>query len=128
MAARALVLLSLLAFGAGCAYKVEVISRPPGALMTMPGGETVVLPQEVDFRWRPLARRRVQVSAPGYRTMEFTITRRLVQETDYLTDVVGNPSEALGDKPRRTLELVLVPEHGPAGTWTAEELRPEGTR
>jgi len=90
--------------------------------MTLPSGETVVLPHEVDFRWKPFARRRVQVSAPGYRTLEFTLTRQLIQETDYLTDIIGNPAEAVGDKPRRTLELVLVPEHGPAGTWSAEDI------
>lgn len=87
----------------GCTYRVTVDSDPPGALMTLRDGRTVVLPEEVRFHAVPFTRRVVTVTAPGYRTAE-------VDTSAYL----GRPRE---------VEVLLVREHGPAGTWTAEQIR-----
>lgn len=108
----------------GCTYHVRVESRPIGAVLWLEDGSSVVLPQDVDLPWRPFKPPKARVTFPGYRTLETRFTRRLVKGSEYLSDPFVAQDEAFGDKPRRVLEVVLVPEHGPAGTWTEDEVDP----
>ena len=81
----------------GCAAKVQVESRPPGALVTLPNGDTMTTPNEVYVGFWPWARKRVVVTSPGYREARIRLRRGI-----------------------RHVEIVMIPEHGPAGTWTPE--------
>lgn len=116
-----LVLLVLLATS-GCAYHVRFESSPVGAVLTEPDGTQVALPADVQLKWTPLRHPRVSVAAPGYRTLKFRVARRHVQEIEFVTDVVTNPAEAFGKVPRRVIILRLVPDHGPAGTWSPSDV------
>ena len=76
--------------------KVTVDTRPTGA--TLEWKETVATsPGTVTVPFYPFARRKVQVSSPGYRPVTVILRRKDHQ-----------------------IEVVLVPEHGPVGTWTPE--------
>lgn len=118
---RRLLLLLALA-SSGCVYHVRFESNPVGAVLTKPDGGQVTLPTDLRLKWRPFRHPQVSVTAPGYRTLTFRISRRHVQELDYVTDVVTNPSEAFGGAPRRVIILRLVPDHGPAGTWSPSDI------
>lgn len=63
-------------------------------------------PGEVRVRWTPFGHPKVLVIAPGYRRMTIPLK-------------VG--MGALWGRPR-AIELVLIPNHGPSGTWTEEEV------
>ncbi len=117
-----LALLALLLLGA-CAHRVRVESDPPGATVKVRKKSKGPAPQELRFLWLPFRQLNFSVSAPGYRTV-------VVQASDYagfgvftrelLSLRFGRLS---GVKPRATIQVVLVREHGPAGTWTEEEVR-----
>ncbi|MEZ4235207.1 MAG: hypothetical protein R3F59_03395 [Myxococcota bacterium] len=66
----------------------------------LPRGDRIALPAEdVPLVWIPFHRQRLVAEAVGYRPLEVVVGR-----------------------PRRELRLLLVPEHGGAGTWTPEEI------
>ena len=109
------------ALGSGCVYHLRVESRPVGALMTM-DEETYVLPTDLHVKWRPFKAHEVEITAPGYRPLAFKLKRRHIHETDFVTDVLINPGESFGKKPRRMLEVRLVPDHGPSGTWSESDV------
>ena len=113
--------LAAAAFLAGCAHRVALDSDPPGA--TVHRGEAVigVTPTEVRLRWWPGRRLPVEVASPGYRSAAI----RLDEDVGILR-VAGEVltlrwRRLLGLRPRAVHRLVLVPEHGPAGTWTPED-------
>ena len=87
------------------------MSNPPGAL--------VELQREGEVVSTPVARRlrfpaKVVVTAPGYRDMRVVLRKREVGERK--VGVV----EGIDTAVRGRIELVLVPEHGPSGTWTPD--------
>ena len=94
---RLLLLALALAALVGCATKVRVESRPPGALVTLRNGTSSNTPDDVYVGFWPYARKRVIVSSPGYREAPILLRRGI-----------------------RRVEVVMIPEHGPAGTWTPE--------
>jgi hypothetical protein len=120
--APALGLVALLA--TGCVYHLRVESHPAGAVMTVGEDDVYVLPTDLYLKWKPFRGPRARFEAPGYRPLDLKLSRRHLHETDFVTDVVLNPQEAFGDEPRRVLEVRLVPEHGPAGTWTESDVSP----
>jgi hypothetical protein len=81
----------------GCATHVRVESRPPGALVTARNGDAFSTPDKVYVGFWPFARRAVVVTAPGYRPADVRLK-------------IGV----------HRVEVVMVPEHGPSGTWTPE--------
>lgn len=108
---------------AGCVYHLRVESHPSGATMTIEGEDSYILPTDLHIKWRPKPYP-VLVESPGYRPLAFRLTRAHIHELDFVSDVLLNPKEAFNDEPRRVLEVRLVPEHGPSGTWTFEDVNP----
>ena len=114
---------SLVALATGCAYTLALESEPSAASVRLPSGRTVVTPEEVRFWWVPLGRFHdiaptpVEVSAPGYRTLTVDLQDRQLRGSRVLTDPVFRPLRALGVKPRGEVTFLLVPAHGPSGTW-----------
>jgi len=106
----------------GCTYHLRVESFPNGATLTIDDAETHVLPTDLYLKWRAFRPYPVRVEANGYRPLVFELRRRHLHEIDFVTDVIVNPNEAFGDAPRRVLEVRLVPEHGPSGTWSYDDL------
>ncbi|TNE84220.1 MAG: hypothetical protein EP330_30330 [Deltaproteobacteria bacterium] len=102
-----------------CAYKVELTSAPAGARVDLPDGTQVFTPEVVTLKVAPFNRQEITVSAPGYRPLTVDVRHREARAWRYLTDAVFRPKTFTG-APRGHLELQLVPQHGPAGTWTPE--------
>lgn len=107
---RPLLLLAL----SGCAYRVALVSTPPGALVELPSGRQVTTPAEVKIRWAPFNEAVVRASARGYRPLEVDLRD---------TEVKAGRFFFRGFKrPRGEVELVLIPAHGPTGTWLPAEV------
>lgn len=94
-----LLLLALLAVP-GCAHRVRVDTLPRGAVVTYRGTRGTT---PVDLKVRAFGPRKITVRLAGYRTWE----GRLPASTWY--------------RGYTELDLILVEEHGAAGTWTPED-------
>lgn len=105
----------------GCAYRVRMSSIPSPAEVTLPTGETVTTPVEHTFRWVPFGRQIVEVRAPGYRVMVVDLRRHEIRGFRYVLDPFLRPGVVYGQTPRANVGFVLVPLHGPAGTWAPED-------
>lgn len=105
----------------GCAYKVALSSDPAAAVVRLPEGDEVITPDVVDLRWRPFGEQVVVVSSPGYRTTAFDLRDREIRWGRYVTDTLFRPATLFG-APRGEVRFVLVPEHGPAGTWREDDV------
>ncbi len=111
----------LCALLSGCAYKVELTSTPAGAQLLLPDGSTATTPTVATLRWRPFGTQPVIASAPGYREVRFDLRRNEIRWFHYVRDTLLRPSTLAG-APRGSVDFLLVPEHGPAGSWTADEI------
>ncbi len=97
--------LAALALAGGCTVVVHVDSRPVPAEVALLPGQMVRLPAEIPLRWVPFRRPQLLCTAIGYRSV--TVPVRL----------------GLGSLHRaRAVEVVLIPEHGPTGTWTEGDI------
>lgn len=105
----------------GCAYRVALTSLPMPAQVTLPDGRVVVTPTEADLRWAPFAHQVVIANAPGHRTLAVDLREHEIKFWRLVGTTVFHPATIVG-RPRGEIRLVLVPEHGPAGTWTSDEL------
>jgi hypothetical protein len=97
-------LLLLFAALTGCRHRVTVVSDPLGAAVSHGRVSLGTTPTEVVLWKAPFLRYRVRVGHSGYRAVEVDLARGL------------RPWRA-----RRQHEVILVREHGPSGTWDAEE-------
>ena len=117
---RSLLLLCL--WSSGCAYKVGITASPSTATIDLPGERgTVVTPAEVVFRWAPFNHQVIRATADGYRPLEIDLRDREIRASRYVTDALFRPATFFG-RPRGEVRLVLVPEHGPIGTWSASDV------
>ena len=103
----------------GCAYKVDLVSDPAGARVELPDGSAVFTPEQVKLKVAPFTKQEITASAPGYRPLTLDVRRREATMWRYVSDVLFRPGTWLG-RSRGTLELQLVPQHGPVGTWSPE--------
>ena len=106
----ALVLLS-----SGCAYKVALKSTPSAVLIELPGGAVAPTPTTYIARWAPFNSVPIRATARGYRPLEVDLRRTEVRFGRFLL-------RGFRGRPRGEVELVLVPEHGPVGTWIEQDL------
>lgn len=98
----------------GCAYRVELRSLPEPVLVELPDGSRVSTPSEARFVWAPFNHQRVRVTASGYRPLEVDLRKHDVR----LKRLLGRPFKRV----KGEVEFVLVPTHGPTGTWTEEDV------
>ncbi len=89
-----------------CIVTVHVDSRPVSAEVQTPKGEVYRLPADIPIRWAPFDRPELLCTAVGYR--DVTLPLRL-----------GMGPFAFR-KPRG-VEISLVEDHGPSGTWTEDD-------
>ncbi len=90
----------------GCVRHVMLTSDPVGARVERRGEELGATPIELDVWKLPFSPQRVTLSLAGYRTVELPLNYKLGWF-----------------RMRTTQQMVLVPEHGAAGTWTPEDAR-----
>jgi hypothetical protein len=110
----------LLACG-GCHYKVVLTSDPPTAEVLLPDGRTVVTPAEVTFDWVPFGHQRITATAPRHRPLEVDLRRTEIRFWRFVGGTLAHPATLTG-RPRGEVELLLVPEHGPPGSWDPKEI------
>lgn len=125
-------LLVLLLLAQGCVvHRVRVESDPPGAVVRLDGKVRGVTPIEFNTVWTPplFKSYNLGLTLPGYRQVQASGTwsapsplRREVRLWRYLLHPL-RWKQILGREPRSKITVVLVPEHGPAGTWTPEDVR-----
>ena len=109
-------LLPLLAGLLGCAHLVEVTSAPPGAEVRYAG--QALGPTPVTLRVRLFGPRRVEATLVGHRPVQVALPLALTT-TRFVGDVLlARPRQGLGLRPVTSIELRMVKEHGPVGTWT----------
>lgn len=101
---------------AGCAYTVSLTSTPMPVRVALPDGTVVATPAEARLRWVPYGHQVVVATAPGYRRLEVDLRRDEVTLGRWMATTVFRPATWLG-APRGEVRLVLVEDHGPAGTW-----------
>ena len=85
---------------AACSTRVRIRSQPTPADILLPDGRRMLTPTQIVVRKVPFKPQLAEVSAVGYRTMVIDLRRT---------------------GPKRDIFLVLVPEHGPAGSWSEEQ-------
>lgn len=105
----------------GCSYRVRLRSEPQPVEATLPSGRVVLTPSVVWLKWTPFGRQWVTFTAPGYRPLTLDLRKREVRLLRMTGQAVRHPRTLFGEV-RGDVLVVLVPEHGPAGTWTADDL------
>ena len=96
---KGFVCLCCLALGA-CSPSLKVSSEPGGAILSFTDGERVITPASLDSSSWPNRRRAVTISAGGYRSLKAKVPYRSSGEW----------------------MILLVPVHGPVGTWNEEDV------
>lgn len=105
----------------GCAYRVNLVSQPTAATVELPGGDRVTTPAEVKLKWVPFGHQTIVVNAKGYRTFETDLRRTEIRWARFVFGTLAHPSVLTG-APRGEVDLVLVPDHGPVGSWSEEDI------
>jgi hypothetical protein len=106
-----------------CTWRMRLASEPPGAEVRLPDHQVVSTPSIVTVHYNFFRPAPIVVSAPGYRTSTFDLRHRPgvgapeINVWRVIMYPIWHPLAAFEKEPRRRLELVLIPEHGPAGTW-----------
>lgn len=116
-----LVAAAVLLLSSGCAYRVELISTPSPAQVHLPDGRVVTTPTEATFRWEVNNEQVVHVSAPGHRPFAVDLRDHEIRFTRYITDVFTRWGRGR-DEARGQVWFILVPAHGPVGTWDPQEV------
>lgn len=113
---RRVLLLALMM--SGCTYTVTVTSDVPGARVDGLSQGPSALPVDVKVPWGPFVRRKITVMAPDYRDVEVDLGTRTVRSADFSLFNFFLPWRP----PKEEMNVVMVREHGPSGTWTPAEL------
>lgn len=108
-------LLGLVLLCSGCAYKVALKSTPSAVLVELPGGAVLPTPGTYVARWAPFNSVPIRATARGYRPLEVDLRRTEVRFGRFLIRGFRN-------QPRGEVQLIMVPEHGPVGTWIEQDL------
>jgi hypothetical protein len=114
----------------GCVWRLQIASQPTGAEITLPDGRRVTTPADVQVPFSLVKPAPLVASAPGYRTLKLDLTRRVgpgLAEINLVRLVTWRLTHPIASAdPGRRMELRLVPEHGPSGTWGLEQVREGG--
>ncbi len=115
-------LLLLIVFSGGCAHRVVITSAPAGAKVRMGAEVLGRTPVELTLWSIPLTHPTALVTLPGYRGMRINLApdRRPLRRLSELLCLRWRRAFAL--VPGAVHEVVLIPHHGPVGTWDPEEL------
>lgn len=122
MSLAARVTLGLLLLG-GCKHRVLVESDPPGATVRLDKKRAGITPVEFKVGWVPMFFKQynLRLQLPGYRTVESSL-RDDVRLGAPVWRAVWHPGEALDRTPLHQYRFILISDHGPAGTWTPDEV------
>ena len=107
----------------GCAHTVEIRSEPAGAAVTlMHRGSVGLTPVQVKVWDIPLTRPAARIALSDYRTVNLDLRREIRPWARARHLLMLRWRHALARGPTASHLVLLVPRHGPAGTWSAEEV------
>jgi hypothetical protein len=106
--------------GTGCAYRATLQTNPIGAAVFIDGEAAGIAPVLITVTglWR---KPQVLVELPGYRSYEIDLATES-RPWPRIVFAWTHPLVVLGKRPPPTRIMMLIPEHGPAGTWTPEDV------
>lgn len=116
-----LALLALLAVG--CVQKISIVSDPVGAQVRMGQRDWGTTPTTVTLWSVPFRPHVARVTFPGYRAVDVDLGPDRRPAARLVDLVLLRPGRALGWVPAGSHEVILVRRHGPAGSWSAEEVQ-----
>ncbi len=120
---RTLRILCLVTGLSACAHRVVIESDPPGANIRVDHRVVGVTPAEVTVKWVPFKKIPVTVSAPGRRWVKIDLAKDLGMMRLGWQVMTLQTGKLTGKVPRTTHRALFVHNHGPAGTWTSEDVR-----
>lgn len=105
----------------GCRHQVQIESTPHGATVSWNDEQLGNTPLTQTFWWYPGRQIHLDVSKYGYRPMYVDVDTSIS-----IRYVIGDLFHfripmLFGYSVRSTHTAIMVPEHGPAGTWTPED-------
>lgn len=112
----------LVVAGVGCAHRVAVSSDPMGAQVRRGEKTLGSTPTEIVVWSVPFSRPELRLTMPGYRPMvvELHKDKKPVRRTwEFFT---FRYKRAFAQVPNSQHQVIMVPVHGPAGTWTSEDV------
>ena len=121
--ARKLSLLVFIVAISGCAHRVMLDSDPPGATIKMDGKMVGVTPTELKVRWIPFKRTRVLLKLPQRRAVTLDLHKDVGLMRIGWEVLSFQWGKLLGQKARTHHRTHFVKHHGPAGTWTPDDVR-----
>jgi hypothetical protein len=112
----------LLASGSGCAHRVAISSDPMGAQVRRGRHDLEPTPTEVLVWSIPFSRPRLELTMPGYRPMLVELRKDKKPMRRAWELLTFRYRRALALVPNGHHEVIMVPAHGPAGTWTSHDV------
>ncbi len=106
----------------GCAHRVAVSSDPVGAQVHRGQRTLGPTPTELVIWSIPFSRPKLRLTMPGYRPMVVELRKDkkpLKRSWEFLT---FRYKRAFAIVPNVHHQVILVPVHGPAGTWTSDDI------
>jgi len=107
----------------GCMHKAQITTDPLGAEVAWRGAAVGTAPIELTTLWLPFRDMSVEVQLPGFRGTVVDLSRDIgpLRATgEFLSLRWGR---LFGFRARTVHQIRMIPEHGPVGTWSAEEAR-----
>lgn len=114
---------NILFFFWGCRHQIQIQSTPIGAEVYWKDDMIGVTPLTTTFWWYPGKTIRLNIQYKGYRTLSFPVhssinSRIILRELVHL-----KWRQLTGFTPRGYYNILLIKDHGPAGTWTPEDAK-----
>jgi hypothetical protein len=108
-------------FWCSCRHHVAIESAPYGADVSWKEDTIGKTPMEYTFWWYPGRKIPLTVQYFGYRSTVLDV-HRSISPLIIADDIIHfRWKQLVGTATRTTNTAVLVPEHGPAGTWSPED-------
>jgi hypothetical protein len=113
----------------GCVHKAQITTDPVGGEVAWRGAAVGSAPVELTTLWLPFRDMSVEVKVEGYRSTTVDLSRDVGPLRAAMELLTLRWGRLFGLRARTVHQIMLIPEHGPVGTWTAEEARrAEGRR
>jgi hypothetical protein len=107
----------------GCAHRVMLDSDPPGATIRIDGEMVGVTPTELKVRWVPFTDNKVQLHMPRRRIVTLDLHEDFGLGGFLWEVLTFQYGKLLGKTPRTHHRAHFVHKHGPAGTWTPQDVK-----
>lgn len=103
-----------------CMHHVRLTSEPAGAFVYVDGERVGSTPMMLEVA--PAQNPDVRVWLPGYRSLTFEAGKRVSFWSFVGEAVTLRWGKLRGERRYGSWNVLLVPEHGPVGTWSPEDV------